>query len=759
MSLTVNNFATMAQQSGNMTMQGEALVHGQGGTWIRSALNIGNSRADNTATLQAFSQAIHNDPRYAQVHEQAQAMLGTISSKHPLSAAQVKNVLGNLDKAAANVVAQNQGQSYTLIMQQVASEKLQNTLTECCRNLGMEPPALTDNQKSLLAKTVSEHLLTACGDFSTPPDPADLRQIGHDICQDMARSLQHIDNSTLNNNIKSILRDSICNGTVMNSSESVQANITVRETRLSNDTMAANMVAENGPLHTCLEEQLNTVGLADKMPDGSALRELREGVSNAIIKVGRQGQHLVTPEQAQGIVQAKVAEYQQAMQTAAHLPNPAEGAFVQGYLQHTNGSMPAAFIQSTVAHSQGMDVGKLAQPQAFASPLQMMNYFLSLATNANHYQEIPENMRPEGNLGRQNYLDIQLGCALARANFSPDQMRVFYDQLCQGAGKELHTLIDSSAPSAQRTTVLSFMEILQHRAGTLLELSPDTIANDFQAPFRPVVNLGAGTGFTPVANPEMKLEQAARPLADNLKTMVLIEATKAFRHGDPPIFEKDITRMLNIQLGGVKLLNIANRAEIQLPEGMPDTLENRAKQIITLGYDAFTAFVTNTPEATFATALPEIQNQVRVLTSLLNQETEKPAQSAVGQSLITDFGTQVGVMYANDGQRNFQVDRMPDGAISICYSGTMSVNYTFNVDIPSPSPMEQAQSKHSTSLSFMIPQDQLTQIGQQDWEALANMGYDKLSHLKPNEIPDGFALDFKEFQLSGSMSLVSRQAH
>jgi hypothetical protein len=104
-SLNVNDFRAGVAELGRGAIQADqdqaGLVQGSSGAWLKSLFNIGGAREANARTLDALRQAVHNDPAYARVAGQADALLGRLGSTFPLTGKKISQVLNKLDAAFA----------------------------------------------------------------------------------------------------------------------------------------------------------------------------------------------------------------------------------------------------------------------------------------------------------------------------------------------------------------------------------------------------------------------------------------------------------------------------------------------------------------------------------------------------------------------------------------------------------------------------------------------------------------------------------
>ena len=201
--LSVENFRTHSDQLGKagleVNQEGTAVGRSGACAWIKSFLNIGGARQAAARTLEALRNAVRNDPHYARVTEQADAMLGRLSSKYALTGRQITQFLGQLDTAAQTADAQAVALNKALVSKYSMNamslvDKLSNAEGVSQGSPGFR---LSSADRTKLISLITDRIHQSAGDFRTTPDESAVRQIFTQATRAFSRLLIRLDAADL----------------------------------------------------------------------------------------------------------------------------------------------------------------------------------------------------------------------------------------------------------------------------------------------------------------------------------------------------------------------------------------------------------------------------------------------------------------------------------------------------------------------------------------------------------------------------------
>jgi hypothetical protein len=163
MTLNVSDFRASIAQFGQGVLQTNeqgAIVKGErlGFAWFKSLLQVPETLAANARILEALSDAVYNDPKYAKVTAQADALLGRLANGFPLTGKKISQVLNKLDIGANMLqssrmpgfkpvqgdvqveVSPNLAAARKIAGQKFASDMSGNIQAEMAKHLGNDKP-------------------------------------------------------------------------------------------------------------------------------------------------------------------------------------------------------------------------------------------------------------------------------------------------------------------------------------------------------------------------------------------------------------------------------------------------------------------------------------------------------------------------------------------------------------------------------------------------------------------------------------------
>ena len=198
--ITLGSFTDMAKTEGNVTLKLNQLVHGKGGTWLRGAMNIGAARQANARTLQAFQQAIAQNPEYANVanNPTVQAKLGTIDTRYPLSAKAITDVIQTLKtlKAEKQQVITDQSQAaYINLMQELSPDNITAKLHEALQGSPLAQMEIPPSIMKKIVHIVSDPFISGVNNAEHAPSRAEVQAVLQQVIQPLAQNLLLIHHS------------------------------------------------------------------------------------------------------------------------------------------------------------------------------------------------------------------------------------------------------------------------------------------------------------------------------------------------------------------------------------------------------------------------------------------------------------------------------------------------------------------------------------------------------------------------------------
>lgn len=756
----INDFRLLADQKGNITQANAGLVQGSVGTWIKSALNIGTARQDNVNTLQALRQAIINEPRYAQVLNTAAAQLGNINTKYPLSAAKVRQVLTNLDTAVQTLETANKGQTYAAIMHSLNTDTIKQVFVQAANEEHLDPTiadSLTPKQQTQFIKCMGDRIIAAQGDFHQPPNRAEIQAMVRDAAKEINTVNARLQNSPLRESSKNIIRDYMFDGGVMKPANDIIANIQRRETERANGQLAVeySTPAPDGKFMQALTQQLTAAGLAENMPEEAALTNLHEHIQESIVHEGHHGDVALTPAMALATLQEGVQGYVGSLQAAKQLPDQAVSAFMQTLCQTKIGTLSPAYVQTLAAMGQQVHLQGLNPPQGFANLTQISNATQRLISTLPSIEDLPANMRGEGTAGRRQFLDILMGSAVANSHMNQEALQGMYNQITQGAGKDLKAQLSALYTSPQATTMATILEDLAFALGEALHIPPEQTQQDLQTPMPISATLGQGI-HTRVANDAIpRLDAQKAGLIRDFQSVIAGETSKTILNEGTTVFSKDINRHQPVMLNGVPVAN--NPAAVVLPAGMQDTAENRSRVLVQQALDKYTGLIMGTPNADYSLAPQDVKNKVNIITSLISQETEKLLMNASLKAIMPDYGDKLVTAYhqvgGNVGTKNVAVTSDQAGNLTFSYE----IDLPFNVAFINGQPimLDKPTSRHKANMSFTVTEESLTTLANQDWGTFGQLGLQNIINMPAANLPHAMRLAFTGFEISSTVSMFA----
>ena len=757
----INVFRNLAEQGGNIIQTQAGLVHGKSGTWIRAALNIGTSRKDNANTLSVLRLAIANEPRYAQVLNQVEAQLGRINIKYPISSAKVRNILGALDTAVNTLAGNNKEQTYSLIMRYIGPDTIRQSFEQAARDANRDQNlanVLTADQKSKFIKYIGDRIIAAQGDFLHVPDNNEIKNRILTAANEINRVNERLINSLLSDDEKNIMRESMFDGSNMLSADAVIANIYDRENLIANEQLAidySNNTLE-GKFIQELKQQLVAAGLSDKMPEEKALHKIQMRIKEHIINRGRTEAIRLTPEMAADALRAGVQGYITALQTARQLPDNEVSLFMQNVCQKNAGDLDPVYIQRMAQMRQQVSLQGLMQLPPLANQTQLGNAVQRVLGTWPNDAHLPPNMHGEDSQGRREYVELLISSAIASAHISQVALQNIYNHLTQGAGKSLMAHLVALDTTPINATTSTFLEDLTYVFGAALQKKREDIEYDLQAPAANIVTIGDGLVVHTKNNPIQEFNNSKTKLIKNFQSLVALETAKMVLAEEETMFSKDLNRHPSMRLDGVPVNN--NPDQETLPQDMEDNESNRKLILLQSARNRYTAFVTGNPEDTFINAPQKVKNKINIITSLLNQETEKLLLHASFNAIFQDYGSEdILLSYHQTGKdigtRDISITKEQDVAFTFSFSLDVPLDFAFIKDQDEPIMLDRPTSRHKAAMTFTITQESLDNLANQDWRAFTEQGLNAIRTMSPEDLPANMCLDFTGFDVSTSLSM------
>ena len=325
MNLSVSDFKAVGDSAGNAALhtnqEHSAFVQGEKGAWIKSLLNIGGAREANANTIDALRQAVRHDPQYAKVTDQAEALLGRLSTSTPLTGKQVTQLLERLDTAVAN---------HNKALFSNMSMRMMSTIdTFAAKAMGDENFLLAAADKNMLNSVVSSRILEYAGDFAKAPDERTLQAVVQRAVLDVLLLKTSLDEADLPQNIKDGLQKEIFQGQRLMTPEKLEERIQTQETIIFNTQLRQTLsdVSHSGaPLRMSLYLAMNMAGI-DVSASDTVIEGLGEAIGAAIDKVGLQNSRKVSRDEARAIVAAQIKIVVDAYKPTQNAPDyePVQG--------------------------------------------------------------------------------------------------------------------------------------------------------------------------------------------------------------------------------------------------------------------------------------------------------------------------------------------------------------------------------------------------------------------------------------------------
>jgi hypothetical protein len=723
MSLTVNDFRASSAELGKAYLQADnqqaALVQGGIGAWIKSLLNIGDARATNARTLDALRQAVHNDPQYARITEQAGALLGRMSASSPLTGKKVSQFLAQMDTAAAKAdaaaIIENKALVSSIAMREMPflDAHLKEMEKVMKRDFTLDP-----SDMSKLNSVIKDRILAAAGDFRNTPNADAIRDIVRFAAYDFAYLHLRLDRADLPQNVKNIVRSKFFQDGALITRQQLDEKINIRLNVQSNQRLEQSLTdisRPDSPLRAALGEALEKAGITAPMSD-RAIAGLAGAIGSAVDKAGKHGQHMVSPEEGQAILAARVKTVVDAYQIAGTLGTSKESAFLQNLALNSPNPVSPAYLEALAERAGAIPkeaftaISSASNPKQFLDAVENLGDLLQTG-----FESLDQSLKLEGSGGHQSYMGHCLSLALLHAGIDQGGAQTLFDGLNTPLGTEMRTLFSFGAQvvldpamASKSSVMLRTLEALGHIAGIDVDAFMEAEdqrqvpqqASGFSLEARALL-----PGYQPVQgniqverSPDLAAarETAGQKLASDMSTIIPLEMKKHLDSNEPT-FEKDITRDgPKITLGGTTLprffeipealvlkpgetLESLGRAVLAARENKAlrswETLENlgegvlteRRKQVaVADGYNVFAKFVTGRDDAVFSALAPEDKTRALILTSLANQVMEQSAQIYCLQSVAPRYmdGTDDSIALVLDNsasQRTIDIHKNPNG--------------------------------------------------------------------------------------------------
>ena len=787
MSLSIDNFRTRAAELGGGKLQtdqqGEGIVRSGKTAWIKSLLNIGSARQDNARTIAALRQAVHNDPRYARVTAQADSLLGRMNVKTPLTGRKVTQFLNQLDadaqKADNALIAQNKALVSSYAMREIGA------LDRYAARCGGGEFHMSPDEKKELTLVMSNRIMQYAGDFKTVSCCEDnIKAIVQNTMQEFVNLRVVLDSSPLPPNIKGIMKDQFFEDGELMSRETLGQRIQIRKTIQANQTLQqslSDVSTGDAPLRKALSEAMDkagiTVGISDRVLEG-----LGAAIRAAIEKAGKMGQHAVSTEEGEALVNAQVKTFIDAYQMAGTLGSPAEQAFMRNLVLTSAIPISPAYLQALSEHAAKIPVAAFAALANASTPAHLMDAIESISRLLEEgYSSLGDALKQEGAEGRASYLEHCLELALAHGGMNAEKAKSLFDGLNTPMSKELRGMLDFAssehpAMASAKVTLLTAMQALGRVGGMDLDAF---MHEEFTRPVP--LNVGELSldlrallpGFNPVGGnvplgQAPDLDEALRSarqrfvgeMVKNIQIQMMHHMNALGGKNDSPTFEKDITRQgLRLTLGGTTLQHFRDIPEesLLLPGETSiskDELTRRRQAATVLnGYNAFAKLVTGRDDAVFSELSSQDKTKVLILTSMANQETEKSALFLSLRAVIPEYmsDSPEGFAISNPieiiSQRDMEFDITPDGDFVIRLHSKVPVD-AMGLNSGDYVQVDPARSNMTVASTLTISRAEMERLAQLNWN---------LTEEEYMDLPETHHIHFTEHSLTGGMQLFTAQ--
>jgi hypothetical protein len=792
MSLTVQDFRAGSAALGRGNLQTDqdnaAIVRGGKGTWIKSFLNIGGARQANARTLEALRLAVHSDPRYARVTGQADALLGRMDSRSPLTGKKVALFLAQMDAAAqkadSDLVAHNRALVSNMAMREMHSVDRQ--AAEQAAALGRQDFTLGAADRDKLNAMISERIIRSAGDFRETPRAEDIRNIVREAVNRFVQLQTLLDQTDLPPNIKNIIKGQFIEGEEFISPERLETMIQIRQNLRNNAELKQTLTDVSGsdsPLRAALAPAMAEAGMGEAV-SGPALEGLSGAIGKAIDKAGNMGRHPVSREEGEAIVAGCVRTFIEAFQAAGSLSNAGEAGFLQNLVRTSPVLITPAYAQALSERAGDIPPEAFAALAGASTPEKMLEALENIGQILTRgFSTLDASLRGEGAEGRVTYIEHSLGLALAHMGMSADRARALFDGLNTPFGREMRDMLNFASASdpvmgSRSVTLLTVMQVLGQRAGADVEAFMEAErlrpfpANAERLPlemrsrlpgFQPV------SGNIPLTRPADPAEaaQAARQsfaaqMEHNIQIQMKHHTDRLAGGGALPAYEKDVVRDgILMTVGGTTLPQTHEISEESLrlegegPLGK-DEAARRAKQaVMNNGYNAMARLATGREDALFSELEAPERTKALILTSLANQETEKTSFGHCLRMQAPDYenGSPQGFSFSlplgGEGNRRMDFDRTPDGDFVVRthggFSPTAIVYNSGYLTVLNP------RSDISASSTLVISRDEMERLSRLDW----NLTDEQLR--SPSTLPDEYQIHFSEVNLEDEMRLFGRE--
>lgn len=756
MPIDVQAFRAAAEQGGYITLQdqpqGEVLVKGGSGTWLKSALDIGNARQDNILTLAALRDAMQNDPAFAFARNEARALCESMEASRPLKAEDVTRILDDMAALSARKVKET---AYTLAMRSLNPLTVTARIQTVCQQLNLPADIVPEKLRSAFIQAMGNAVAELVGDGADPSVLEGLGQMLSEKTGQLVRMCRDVQQSEVREKTRLILMGQIFEKGAMKSPEALRDLITLRENLEANNVLigpACDVSSPDAGLAKAISTALQAEGISD-VPSQRCLETLGKALREQLEKAAQPNPAgpaaRLTQERVEAIRADVIRQFTEAVKEAKGLQTPSDAAFMTKFVLDQSFPMSAETVRLLVAHADHFSAGEVLSciGKNSAGILQELSQigekFQSL------FGAFPKKHCPEALQGRQFFMTATCGLALGRAGLAQEQLEKAERFLGSPSIRALRQGLVADYAGVRSISNLSLLDTLHGTLCSMLGISSEEYAEravlprtslseapvDVRLAIDPKSNVFKGAELFPEAGSaelqaKRKLERTQTTLAE-LQTGIALEMRRLIHPAPSEVTQigKDLERDEDVYVDGVRISTDSSA----LPEGVDarfglvnGALEAFAKMLFGRGMAELSE-----NEKWQAMSLAGVSSQIAV-NSLL---------SSVVQSLLPEGSYSV----ASGTQRNISLTALPSGDVAVRVEvrqqpkmlGTMDGSVTLDV----------RKSSVEGVLTFTVPAGGPKQVADSYASWMAAGG-------DIGQIPPGMKMPITDLRFDGAINAV-----
>jgi hypothetical protein len=392
----------------------------------------------------------------------------------------------------STTAAENQAQASQMAARLFTPAGYSAVLNNLAGREGRQPLVLTARENATLTRQMNARMLERGGDFSRPLIEADLRNIRQTVLSEFSALCRTIEASSLQPQDQRFVRTTQIfhgeNEENMATPEQMDERIVIRGNLLHNEALAARLsdiFSPDAHLRSALAESLAAAGLSELLPRMSnrALDGLSQAVTQSIAREGNLGHVAVEPDRAEALARQVADNFVASWRAADELPDPDNAAYFRRAVLTSTDPLPAPYINYLNTRAGDVppvlltSLERASQDQG--DPAAMLDVLKALRDIAGEgFSVMPQDIRLEGNLGHQNYLDNSIGQTVNRMHLDRATAERFYNALNSPGAQALKSLLEFRSASAidgtQATALLSTLTAVHGALAAQLDKSWDS---------------------------------------------------------------------------------------------------------------------------------------------------------------------------------------------------------------------------------------------------------------------------------------------